>query len=265
MPNHRLLTTGLQMPEDFPVVPYEAIHRSVARTKDDHPHAWEQYSAAWNAVAHRFASCAYHDSEFTESILRPGTAPPPPERHLQERALFGFFANGLSTIESFCYGLFAIGAMIDPETFQITTDKQMSKVKPKKTAKKFEGRFAEEGITSALQHMRGSHKYRDWKVVRNILIHRTAPGRTIRLGGPRASPALWKSGIEIDSNTTPSRREWLAETMRTLLNGADVFADRYLSPSACPHSQLADTRLTDSSRRTIGGKATQAERAEGGG
>ena len=45
-----------------------------------------------------------------------------PERFIQEDALFGFFVNGLSVIESFFYGLYWIGSMVDTNSFPVLTE-----------------------------------------------------------------------------------------------------------------------------------------------
>lgn len=216
------------MPRDFAVEPYEAIRSRVVAKKDAYPHSWAQYAGAWNAVAYRFLSCADHDRAFIESIKRAGNAPPQPERYRQERELFGFFVTGLAAIESLCYGLFAIGSMLDAQNFPISTPRDMRSISPEKTAKQFAAAFPKEGITAALQQMRSAQDFRDWKEIRNLLAHRSAPGRAFHLGGPHHGEALWVKGIQIDKNTTASRREWLAKTIRALLNAADDFTDSSL-------------------------------------
>jgi hypothetical protein len=37
--------------------------------------------------------------------------------------LFGFFGNGYSVFEAFCFALFAVGALIDPAHFLLRTTK----------------------------------------------------------------------------------------------------------------------------------------------
>jgi len=229
MPNQPLSTIGLVMPGDFAVVPYEAIHSRVVAKKEAYRHSWAQYASAWNALAYRFLSCATHDREFTQSIKRAGSSPPQPERYIQERALFSFFVTGLAAIESLCYGLFAIGSMLNAQNFSITTPQDMRLITPRKTARQFAAAFPKEHIAAALQQMRNAQDFRDWKEIRNILAHRSAPGRLFHEGGPHHGETLWVKGIQIDENTMASRRQWLAKTVRTLLIAADVFTIRQLS------------------------------------
>jgi len=223
--NQRLSTIGLVMPKDFDVTRYEAIHfRAVAR-KEVHPDSYSQLSGAWNAVAYRFLSCMDHDLVFTESIQRAGDAPPQPERYIQERELFCFFVTGLAVIESFCYGLFALASMVDSKKFRIATSEDLRSITPKKTAGQFADAFPKESITVALKKtITHDVVYREWGKIRNILAHRAALGRIIHLStksSPRA--ALWETGIQLDENTTSSRRKWLAKTVSTMLRETDSF------------------------------------------
>jgi hypothetical protein len=112
-------------PGDFPKEHYDAvarrIHANHARVTGSPrgDEAMVHYGGAWNAVWYRFVSCARSDETFTNSF-RTGSSPP--ERFIQEDALFGFFVNGLSVIESFFYGLYWIGSMVDTNSFPVLTE-----------------------------------------------------------------------------------------------------------------------------------------------
>jgi hypothetical protein len=217
------------MPEDFDTVSYEAVHSRAATRKESSPESYSQFAGAWRAVAYRFKSCTEHDLAFTESIQRTGDAPPSPERYIQERELFCFFVAGLAVIESFYYGMFAVASMLDSTSFPVATPGDLRFITPKKTAERFADRFREERLTAALDRTINSNAYREWKDVRNILAHRTAPGRIIyaSVGSTKRppQPAQWKigTGMQLDESTTSSRRKWLAETVGTLLREADGF------------------------------------------
>lgn len=223
MPNRSLSILDL-MPGDFAAAPYEAIHRRMDTKKDTHPDSWAQYAGAWNAIVYRFRSCADHDRAFTKSVKRSGSAPPQPGRYIQERELFDFFMNGLAAIESFCYGLFVIASIVDAQNFPIRTPADMRSINPENTARQFATAFPAELITTALQQMLNEQNFKDWKEIRNILVHRAAPGRTILLSTRRTLNDLWLKGIPINRNTTASRRQWLAGTLNSLLVAAEVFA-----------------------------------------
>jgi len=223
MPGQSVSTIGIEMPQDFSVKPYEAIKNRLIGKKDTHSDSWDEFAFAWNAVAYRFRSCTEHDEAFTESIRRHGKTLPPSERYVQERALFCFFVTGVSTIESLCYGLFAIGSMLDAQNFLFVTPDDRRNVSPEETTDKFGTVFPRENITATLKRMTKMHDYQDWKVMRNILSHRSTPGRLIFRGGDRDGDVLWGETILIDENTTISRRRWLAKMVSDLLDAADVF------------------------------------------
>jgi hypothetical protein len=223
-----LLTIGMVMPEDFAIGPYESIHKRVSAQKDAHPQAWDEYAGGWNAVAYRFAATADHDTAFTGSVSRAATGAPHGERYVQERELFNFFANGLATINCFCYGIFAIASMTNAQSFPMATADDRRCIKLETTRDRFANAFPKENITSVLMGLSTSHELQEWRRVRNTLSHRSAPGRVVRLSTSGPSPDHWKIGMDIDTNTTAIWRQWLAETMLTLLTAADEFTRHYL-------------------------------------
>ncbi|UCE74598.1 MAG: hypothetical protein JSV56_02550 [Methanomassiliicoccales archaeon] len=225
MTNKPLTTIGLIMPNDFPVSAYEKIHSRITAKQKTHPDSWSLYAGAWNAVAYRFYACVDHDKAFTESVQRGGSSPPQPERYIQEKELFCFFVTGLAVIESFCYGLFAIGSILDKKNFKIGISKELRSISPEKTTRQFLKAFPQDDIARELNQMINAQEFIDWKEIRNILTHRSAPGRLISLG---REETLWIKGIQIDINTTTSKLKWLEKTMSDLLKAADTLTNRYL-------------------------------------
>ena len=116
MPLH-VSTVELEVPDDFPQKPYDAVHARVNSSPRDDKVKFH-YGGAWSAVVYRFVSCARSDETFTNSF-RTRSMPCPPERFIQEDALFGFFVNGLSVIENFFFGLRWIGSMVDTNSFPV--------------------------------------------------------------------------------------------------------------------------------------------------
>lgn len=226
------------MPDDFPVTPYENITESIhlAREADKHPEswhpeAWREFASAWNAVAFRFCSCAEHDVAFTEAMKRPEKFSKSHEIYIQERELFGFFVSGLSVIDSTCYALFAVGSMLDVQTFPIATSDDKKKITSEMTADKFGSAFKSERISSVLRQLIDSKDYQEWKTIRNIISHRSAPPRTIFIGGEHHGEVVWGLNIQLDEHTTNSRRKWLADTLCELLKAAETFtAARFVRP-----------------------------------
>jgi hypothetical protein len=64
--------------------------------------------------------------------------------------------------------------------------------------------------------------------IRNILVHRSLPGRIFHHGGAHHGEVLWIEGIKIDDNTTVSRRNWLVRNLSKLLRDADTFTNSHL-------------------------------------
>jgi hypothetical protein len=226
VPTPPVSTVHLEMPDDFEYAAYEAVHLRIGPLHESHQPQWTEYATAWSAIANRFQACADYDEAFTQSIRTHGDAPQQPERYFQECDLFGFFVTGLSTIENTCYGLYAIASMLDDVYFPIRKAGNKKAIYPESTADRFRTTFPNEDISRSLNRMVNSQEYEDWKEVRNILAHRGSPGRQIhRTVGSDEShgDTLWFNGIPLTASTTPSRRVWLAATIRTLFRQADSF------------------------------------------
>lgn len=222
------------MPADFANKPYDNVYQRLANAlahQQPQHSSWPEYSAAWQGLRYRFRSCAEHDEAFTESVSKFGDTPDSSERYNQERDLFGFFVTGLSAIECACYGLFAVGSMLYPNEFPFTTDTDRRKVSPVSTLKKYRKVSTTEGLVQVLQRITNERQYRNWMYARNILAHRSSPGRKIYLtvGGPAETHTTeWElQGIPIDSTATASRRKWLANSLRDLLTEAEHFTAKH--------------------------------------
>jgi uncharacterized Zn finger protein (UPF0148 family) len=220
-------------PKDFDRSLHGEINARVATRKDDSPESWEQFKLAWRAFPIRFSWCDKYDKEFTESFKRAGGGPGRIERDTQERAVFAFFATGLSAIDTFCYSLYAIGSMVDPQEFPIAKKKHLRNITPNNTNKKYNNRFGADTISVLLQAVIDDSTYKEWRKIRNDLIHCSAPGRLIHLsvGGPSKKDDLWQHinfEIPINADTTRSRRNWLADTLSSLQADSHHFIDKYL-------------------------------------
>ena len=203
--------------------------------RPDNEDLWDQYGGAWNAVAYRYLACAESDEAFTEAFTRSikirGDSPLASYRYEQERALFLFFVAGLSSLEAFCYGIHAIAAFVKSESFPMGTDCDHRVVTPECTHKRLQATFPREPLTSTLGCVLATQEMREWKEIRNVLIHRTHPGREIRVGGLPTDPSTsstWKVGIDIDVKTTSVRRSWLSDKLGQLLGDAAEFARQRL-------------------------------------
>ena len=218
-------TVELELPGDFPKKHYDAVHARVTSSPRG-DEAMFHYGGAWNAVRHRFVSCARSDETFANSFRTAGSMPCPPERFIQEDALFGFFVNGLSVIESFFYGLYWIGSMVDTTSFPVLTGNKLRTIMVEKTVDDYIGKFRTCPLTDAFGRLTSTDEYDKWKGIRNILAHRAHYGRSISVGSPEG--VSWRriqeaQDIPLTDQFTTTWRQWLASTLAELMNGAEIF------------------------------------------
>ena len=220
-----LTTNGLTPAADFPSEPYEAVHRLVAATWADHE-LYEHYAGAWNAVAYRFHGAIHAGEEFDRSLAAEGSTPTPAQRYRQDQALAEFFGSGYSTFESIFYSLHTVGAFIDPASFSLATPKARQQVSPSLTATAFKRAFPGDPLLAAVDAFFSDPAYQEWREIRNILTHRTAPGRRMYVGiGSDDAPATeWKlNNIPMDATLVPARRAALAGAVGALLTAVEAF------------------------------------------
>ncbi len=225
------------MPPDFAAQPYDSVWGRLADLGGEYYregasneyHSWYQWLAAWINLTYRFRSCTEHEEAFVNSVNEHGGNPKQPETYHQDRELFGFFVTGLSAIESTYYGLFAVGAILDPSKFPIATEQHMRNADMRKTIQRYTESFPNDGITTALQRISSQKELRDWKDARNTLAHRISPGRKIyaSIGGPAKTTEWMLQDMSMDAASTGSRRRWLADSLRYLLTEADDFIARH--------------------------------------
>ena len=228
----KVTVAGEELPEDFPNAAYGAVQACMQNRHPENEDLWDQYRGAWSAIAYRYRTCAESDEAFTRSIKIQGGAPPAPYRYEQERDLFLFFVSGWSSLEAFCYGIYAIAAFINPENFPMGTNSDRRAVNPEFTSKRLQDIFPGEQLTSTLKSVLDTYEMREWKEIRNVLIHRAHPGREFCVGGPPpdlSTSSRWKVGIDIDVKTTSVRRLWLSDTLSQLLGDAAKFTRQKLS------------------------------------
>ena len=193
---------GIGMSKGFLSSVYEKIHFIMCNQKQKYPQSVSEFITAWKAVAHRFCTCAESNEGFTELFRKVGDAPPQPKRYIQEKDLFHFFVNGYSTLESFCYALYMIASTVKPSFFPIKPSNLRS-ICIGTTFNKFneeKDSFHDEKITGELDQLQKSPEFKEWKKIRHVLIHRIAPGRTIRLqvgGIKKRGKASWKTNHNI--------------------------------------------------------------------
>ena len=224
-----LKTNGLLI-QDFPQEKYESIHL-ILTTKHAEKEEYEHFSGAWNAVSYRYKATIDHGEDFVELLKLYGTAPQPQERYLQERALFNHFSSCFSVFESICYGFFAIGSIIKPEYFFINNSTDQRRISPETTKKTFQNVFPNEQITKTLIELISDSEFENIRNIRNILTHRTAPGRKIYLnmGNDESPPTEWKlNNKPLDELIVISNVNNMKRFLNNLLNAGEEFCKTYL-------------------------------------
>ena len=223
-----VMFNGLPMPEDFSSALFHRVTERAVLRSQTHVVSFEQFSMAWNAIPYRFLALADDSHKYTASIGAPDGASSSRQRYIQERHLFGFFSNGFSMFESFFYAMFAVGGMLSSADFPLEKEKEQRKISPPYTQSRYAGLFGNDPVLTAFDKVLNDAAYTECKDIRNILSHRTAPGRRVFLSTAQGKdiPSQWKiDDIPLDSELTISRRAQLAALLTTLLGAAAEFCE----------------------------------------
>ncbi len=215
------------MPSDFPSGAYEAIHLRIVPRADTNKSAYDQYAGAWNAIAYRYNAFGEYDDLFSASISEHGASPNAAERYRQERDLFGFFNNGFSTFEAFFYGAFAVGALLQTPGFPIATPQEQRRISAPQTVTSYRAAFPNHAVVDALEGVTQDPAYLELRDIRNVLSHRSAPGRTIHVAiGDEPAPDQWKlANIVLDGATTATRRDRASKVLTVAMEAFQRFSD----------------------------------------
>lgn len=219
-----LRTNGLRVSPDFPTIQYESIHEVIVSQTSNS--LYEHYAGAWNALAYRYRAALDYSNIFVYLLKVNGATPPPEERYMQERTLFDFFSSGFSVFESTFYGLYTMGAFLNPTIFPLVSEKDQQRVSPARTKESFSHAFPEDPILTAFTALFADPEYQQWREIRNILTHRTAPGRRIYVSfGSEDSPMTeWKLNKKpLDESIVLVGRKELSRLLTTLLIASERF------------------------------------------
>ena len=224
-----LKTNGLVI-QNFPQEKYESIHL-ILSSKYAEKKEYEHFSGAWNAISYRYKATIDHGGDFIELLNLYGTAPQPKKRYLQEQALFNHFSSCFSVFESMCYGFFAIGSIVSPEYFSINDPADQRKISPETTKRTFQKAFPDEQITKTLIELIADSEFENIRNTRNILTHRTAPGRKIYLhiGEDESLPTEWKlNNKPLNELIVKSNEDNMKRLLNNLLTAGEAFCKLHL-------------------------------------
>lgn len=231
------------MPRDFPAAVFDRVLQRVAAGVPHTEYQWAHSGPACNAIAYRFLGAAAADDSLTASLVSHGTAPPAPERTRQELDIFSFVSCACSAIESAAYGLFALGAMLSPSHFPMSTGAELRRVTIRSTKEALMQAFPADSLVVLLETLAQESEFDELFAWRNVLIHRAPAGRLIQLSAGTPATRLPPDAIRLaphqvgggaDLPVGPSlsrdRRTWLAQNLTSLLEEADRFLVRRAIP-----------------------------------
>ncbi len=226
-----LTTNGLIAPEGFPTIQYEKIHQRVSTTQKDNAF-YQHFAGAWNGLSYRYRAALDHGDAFILSLQKHGTAPPPEQRYLQEKLLFDFFGASFSCFESTFYAFYTVGAFLSPQHFNLSTPRDQQKVSPNRTKDAYEEAFSSDVILSVILQVFTDPEYQKLREIRNVLTHRTAPGRTmyVSLGSDDTPATEWKlNNSPMDSSIITHSQKELSRLLEILLDAFSVFVSARLT------------------------------------
>ena len=209
------------LPDDFPQTQLEAEYRRLLVLLSDCPEK-QLLTGGFTAAAYRYRAMADYEEDYLESFRHPDLDNLE-TNYRQDRALFGFLVNGLSSVEAFCFGLKAVMAWANQEVL----DEQAQKnVTPERVSRELTKNWPDETLTRELSDLLNSDDHDEWKTLRNLLAHRAAPFRdyTLVVGGD--SSVKWRVGarrIILDENTTADWRRFLAKRFQALSTALSAF------------------------------------------
>jgi hypothetical protein len=201
---------------------YEALDRRLQPNPDLHPAGLSFYAAKY-AVALRMKAIDDIADKFEDFLNLPNRAAELVDRlPTENQLLFDFFANGLSALESFCFGCYYVGVGLDNSKFDIK--RSSGSIKPGKVQVCFQAFAPADGFTLALSASLGSREFAIINAMRNTLLHRFAPGRAIRVLRPDA-PHIIKLDQRhngeplqffLDPKALVKERNWIDEQLELL-------------------------------------------------
>jgi hypothetical protein len=175
------------------------------------------YAGGWNALIMRFRAADEECLAAASLLARNFGGMPLEDRYHGERALFGFFASTMSSVESCCFAIYHMARMKNPAAFNANE----RSVTVDSTADAMAAAFPATTLASELAHLRQDQMWARIKVIRNTLVHRESPGITVFIsvaGAPPAPPAQWTgSGMVLDPSLVNDPRLWLGTEITALV------------------------------------------------
>ena len=211
------------LPADFPTDLLETEYRRLLDLFQPPREIRSHWAMSFKAVAYRFRAAAEYDELFQELIAKHGVAPPVDVDYRHDKALFGFFVSGLSSIEAFYYAAHSLAAAVDPIAFRIDVT-ALQGINPPTVTERFERRWSNLQVTCAMRALVVDPWYDDWRHVRNLLAHRAVLLKDISISPGGTNAVSWNldragsrsSAGAFSISVTKDHRMWLAGQLRKL-------------------------------------------------
>jgi hypothetical protein len=217
--------TGLTVPNDFPAREFEAVYKKLQAHSQKKPE-YDLAIGAMHAISYRFKALAEYDARFTASITAHGAGPAPAIRYEQERDLFGFFSNAFSVFDTFCFALFAIGALTSASNFPLATNRDETNVRWSTMKSAYNVSFPGDPLLITIDAIEKDLAFNEIRDSRNMFTHRATPPRhhMVSMGSPSPDETIIaRINIVVDATTTTSRRQDVARLLHLGLRDAAVF------------------------------------------
>lgn len=198
------------------------------------PNQWRSFGTSWNAIVWRFRTMIDSDEAFRESVNKSKT-PEPEERYIQERALFEFYASALTILENFCFSLFCVVSIKDNERFSIDA-RSLQRVTPRYLLSIFRDNYPDTEIFRLLREFIEDSQYSKLKETRDYFLHRGAYSRATHMflgvdkesatkvpHNPKDIAEDWDFSIEIDTEMTQVKRDWVVNILSRLFDELDNY------------------------------------------
>lgn len=220
----KLDTTGVDVPADFPAAIYDRVHQIINIKASGHPNAIK-FSGAWNALSYRYLEVDECTTQFARHFAKYGSSPSSQERYCQERNIFDFYSAAVSCLDTVAFAIFAIASLKHGAAFPLSDAGDEAKVRPDKLLPKLNSNFSSDAITGAWSTLFSDPRNKEIRDIRNVLTHRTNPGRTYNIGGVLDGQTQWQlHGGPMTKDFLVPHRDGLTDLLCGVLPAIETFA-----------------------------------------
>jgi len=224
----------LEMPKSFPLAEFERFVNTVRRVTDPYSGARKESNGALNLIGWRFRAFSEYKDSYLDSWHRSGANASFEELYSREKAFFGMFVCGVSTIESACYACYALAS--DPSVLNLPFDESIrrNKSKPRDLLQKLSKVQPNQQLTRVLQSGLGSAEWEVYRTYRNTMTHRSDIPRIIHAAIGSAPPPAkimqfadtWSTrGMHAGEDEFEKLFEWLTLFLRDILREGETLGN----------------------------------------